>query len=111
MRSAVVIFGLILTASLAAAQQARAQEQSMPRRDYSSSSRQSYGLPEALPQQPAAANQESDNTVSIPIPGGGQITVEGPAAPVRNPLPPLGGDTWSIHQQSPHGLTTGPLGP
>ncbi len=83
----------------------------MPRRDYSTSPAPGYGLPEALPQQPAGADRESDSTVRIPIPGGGEITVEGPAAPVRNPLPPIGGDTWSVHQQSPNGLSTGPLSP
>ncbi len=82
----------------------------MPRRNYSTGAAQSYGLPEALP-QPPKTDQESDSTVRIPIPGGGEIMVEGPAAPVRNPLPPLGGDTWSIHQTNPNASGTGPIGP
>jgi hypothetical protein len=107
----VILASVAAAASLAAVLPTRAQDRPMPSHDYSSGAAQSYGLPEALPQPPAAAGQESDNAVHIPIPGGGEITVEGPAAPVRNPLPLLGGDTWSVHQTNSNSSGTGPIGP
>jgi hypothetical protein len=111
MRLTLAMLVWIAAASALAAGPGQAQTQPMSQRTYSNSSAQSYGLPEALPQQSAAAKSASGNIVKIPIPGGGQVTVEGPAAPVRNPLPPLGGDTWAIHQNAPYGSGTGPLGP
>ncbi len=110
MRPSVVILALVVTVSMVSAGAARAQSQSMPQHNYSSrSAAQGYGLPEA--RQPATAKNQSANVVKIPIPGGGEITVEGPAKPIRNPLPPLGGDTWAVHQTAPNSNGTGPLGP
>jgi hypothetical protein len=50
-------------------------------------------------------------TVTVPIPGGGTVMVEGPATPGENaPLSPI--ETWAESTQSPNSVTgTGPLGP
>ena len=51
------------------------------------------------------------STVTVPIPGGGSVTVEGPATPGENaPLSPI--ETWAESTQTPNSVTgTGPLGP
>src|SRR5262245_14243680 len=49
--------------------------------------------------------------VTVAIPGGGSVTVEGPAIPGENaPLSPI--DTWAESTQTPNSLAgTTPLGP
>jgi hypothetical protein len=50
------------------------------------------------------------STVTVPIPGGGSVTVEGPAAPGENPRSPI--ETWAESTQTPNSVTgTTPLGP
>jgi hypothetical protein len=51
------------------------------------------------------------NIVTIPIPGGGEINVDGPDAPNDTPLPTLPGSQWGNEQQNPFMRGTGPLGP
>ncbi len=92
------------------AQYALAQDSVMPDTGYGSQPDHTYGLPEALPPTPGV-NEPAANSVSIPIPGGGAITVEGPDAPTPHPLPPLGGDTWTLHQTNPFNPGSGAMGP
>jgi hypothetical protein len=68
------------------------------------------------PPEPAVPMPDTDpggdgSVVNVPIPGGGSVTVEGPATPPENPsLSPI--ETWAEHTQSPNSITgTAPLGP
>jgi hypothetical protein len=50
------------------------------------------------------------STVTVPIPGGGSVTVEGPATPNENPRSPI--ETWAASTQTPNSVSgTSPLGP
>src|SRR5216684_3180225 len=50
---------------------------------------------------PAPDDLTDPNTVTIPIPGGGEINVDGPDAPNDTPLPTLPGAQWGNEQQNP----------
>lgn len=56
-------------------------------------------------------DEENGNSFTIPIPEGGEITVDGPDAPVPNPLPKVGGSNWGIERQTPNLPGSGPIGP
>jgi len=50
------------------------------------------------------------STVTVPIPGGGSVTVEGPATPGESPRSPI--ETWAESTQTPNSVTgTSPLAP
>jgi hypothetical protein len=51
------------------------------------------------------------DSVSIPIPGGGQVSVDGPEAPQDNGLSTNPGSNWGIQGQAPASQGVGPLGP
>jgi hypothetical protein len=52
------------------------------------------------------------STVTVPIPGGGSVTVEGPATPDENPPFSSPIETWADRTQTPNSVTgTTPLGP
>jgi hypothetical protein len=52
------------------------------------------------------------STVTVPIPGGGNVTVEGPATPDENPSVSSPIETWADRTQTPNNVTgTTPLGP
>jgi hypothetical protein len=70
----------------------------------------SYQSPTDLP-MPQADDLTNPNTVTIPIPGGGDITVDGPNAPDEKGLPNLPGSQWGTTQQNPFSHGTGPMGP
>ena len=68
------------------------------------------------PEEPAVPFPDTDPgadgaTVTVPIPGGGNVTVEGPATPGENaPFSPI--ETWAESTQMPNSVTgTSPLGP
>jgi len=67
------------------------------------------------PVEPAVPFPDTDPggdgaTVTVPIPGGGSVTVEGPATPENAPLSPI--ETWAESTQTPNSVTgTSPLGP
>jgi hypothetical protein len=63
-----------------------------------------------LPTHPADDLTNSD-TVTIPIPGGGEITVDGPDAPSDANIPNLPGSQWGAQQQTPYSHDIGPNGP
>lgn len=50
------------------------------------------------------------NIVTIPIPGGGEVTVDGPDAPSEPPIPTIPG-SWATQKQNPFSHGTGPIGP
>ena len=80
---------------------ARAQEGAVPLPDASyGDTASSYQSPTDLP-MPAPDDLTNPDTVTIPIPGGGDITVDGPNAPSDTPLPNLPGSQWGIDSANP----------
>jgi hypothetical protein len=70
----------------------------------------------SAPAEPVVPFPDSDpggdgSMVTVPIPGGGSVTVEGPATPGENPpFSPI--ETWAERTQTPNSVTgTTPLGP
>jgi hypothetical protein len=90
---------------------AHAQEGTVPLPDSSyDNSANSYQSPTDLP-MPAPDDLTNPDTVTIPIPGGGAITVDGPNAPSDTPLPNLPGSQWGVTQLSPYSHDIGPTLP
>ena len=89
----------------------RAQDGSLPPPDSSYGySVNSYQSPTDLT-MPAPDDFTNPDTVTIPIPGGGDITVDGPNAPTDTPLPNLPGSQWGVMQQTPFSHDIGPTLP
>jgi hypothetical protein len=82
----------------------------MPDPTYGGGSYTSFQSPTDLP-MPQADDLSNPNTVTIPIPGGGDITVDGPNAPDEKGLPNLPGSQWGTTQQNPFSHGNGPMGP
>jgi hypothetical protein len=59
---------------------------------------------------PAPDDMSNPNSVTIPIPGGGEINVDGPDAPNDATLPTLPGSQWGNEKQNPFLHGAGPLG-
>jgi hypothetical protein len=96
---------------LFAAVVARAQEGMLPPPDASyGNSATSFQSPTDLA-MPAPDDGTNPNVVTIPIPGGGDITVDGPDAPIEAPLPNLPGSQWGVTQQTPYSHDIGPTIP
>ena len=98
----------IAAATMFASGVARAQDAAAPIPDSSYSD--NYQSPPDLP-MPPADNSSDTNTVTIPIPGGGEITVEGPDAPDDASLNTTPGTQWGEQQQTPDSPDLSPLGP
>ncbi|HEY6395648.1 MAG TPA: hypothetical protein VIX12_09540 [Candidatus Binataceae bacterium] len=79
----------------------------MPDTTYPGQLPDSYTVPEPIPMPSTEA--DSSNVVTVPIPGGGEVNVEGPDAPKPNPAPPIGG--FSPGRTTPNMPATGPMGP
>lgn len=74
------------------------------------------GTVPSAPAEPAVPMPDAEpggdgSIVTVPIPGGGSVTVEGPATTAESPLPsPI--ETWAQSTQTPNSITgTSPLGP
>ena len=106
--SIAVSLSLFLTSSLADAQQEGVPP--MPDATYGGGSYTSFQSPTDLA-MPQADDLTNPNTVTIPIPGGGDITVDGPNAPDEKGLPNLPGSQWGAGTQNPFSRGVGPLGP
>jgi hypothetical protein len=90
---------------------ARAQEGMLPPPDASyGDSATSYQSPTDLA-MPTVDDAPNPDTVTIPIPGGGDVTVDGPDAPIDTPLPNLPGSQWGVTQQTPYSHDVGPTLP
>jgi hypothetical protein len=91
---------------------AHAQEGTLPPPDssYGGYSASNYQSPTDLT-MPAPDDLTNPNTVTIPIPGGGDITVDGPNASSDTPLPNLPGSQWGVTQQTPYSHDIGPTLP
>ena len=59
---------------------------------------------------PPADDQSNADVVTIPIPGGGEITVDGPDAPSDTNLPNLPGSQWGETVLTPYSHDVGPIG-
>ena len=96
---------------LFAAATVRAQEGMLPPPDASyGDSATSYQSPTDLT-MPTVDDAPSPDVVTIPIPGGGDVTVDGPDAPSDTPLPNLPGSQWGVTQQTPYSHDVGPTLP
>lgn len=84
--------------------------------DLGSGSRYGGGAANSYPSPQGTApmtspDEQNGNSFTIPIPEGGEITVDGPEAPVPNPLPKVGGSNWGVERQTPNLRGSGPIGP
>ena len=90
---------------------ARPQEGAVPLPDASyGDNAASYQSPTDLT-MPPADDAPNPDTVTIPIPGGGEITVDGPDAPSDTSLPNLPGSQWGVTDQTPYSHDVGPTLP
>jgi hypothetical protein len=70
----------------------------------------SFQSPTDLP-MPGPDDLTNPNVVTIPIPGGGNVTVDGPNPPDEKPIPTLPGSNWGSFLQNPYSHDVGPVGP
>ncbi len=49
------------------------------------------------------------SVVTVPIPGGGEVRIEGPDLPPDAPLAPI--ETWGEYAQTPNTVMPSPMGP
>jgi hypothetical protein len=107
-KRALAIAAIVLFASAVA----RAQEGAVPLPDSSyGDAAASYQSPTDLP-MPAPDDPTNPNTVTIPIPGGGAITVDGPDAPPSGTnLPNLPGSQWGASALTLYSHDIGPTLP
>jgi hypothetical protein len=73
-----------------------------------------YAAPDAAPEpeqipDPTAILQDDGSTVAVPIPGGGEIHVDGPASEAPAGIGPI--ENWSTQRTNPSSVGTGPSGP
>lgn len=69
-----------------------------------------YAPPASIPiRQPAAA--ANSDTVTIPIPGGGEIQAPDASPPPEPPASNLPGNQWGVQQPNPYSHDIGPRGP
>ena len=64
--------------------------------------------PEQIPDA-SALLQDDGSVVVVPIPGGGEILVEGPASESAASMGPL--EHWATLRNNPFSVGTGPIGP
>lgn len=69
-----------------------------------------YGSPNDL-SMPSADMGMPPDSVSIPIPGGGQVSVDGPEPPQENGISTNPGSNWGEQVQAPASQGVGPIGP
>jgi hypothetical protein len=104
-------FAIAIALCVFTAATAAAQEGVLPPPDSSyGGGPTAYQAPTDLP-MPAPDDMTNPNVVTIPIPGGGEITVDGPDAPSDKPLPTLPGSQWGNETQNPFLHGAGPMGP
>ncbi len=60
---------------------------------------------------PSTDMEAPQDSVSIPIPGGGQVSVDGPEAPEENGISTTPGSNWGEQEQAPASQGVGPMGP
>jgi hypothetical protein len=100
--TATALFGLSMLSSAALAQNVTVP---MP---------EEYVAPDAAPApeqipDPTAVLQDDGSTVAVPIPGGGEIQVDGPASETPARLGPI--ENWTNQRNNPFSVGGTPLGP
>jgi hypothetical protein len=90
---------------------AHAQDVTLPNPDSSYGTTPDQFLTPSDLTMPTVDDAPSPDVVTIPIPGGGEITVDGPDAPSETPLPNLPGSQWGVTQQTPYSHDIGPTLP
>lgn len=74
-----------------------------------------YGAPQssapagAMLPAPDADPGGDGSSVVVPIPGGGEVSAEGPALDMPTPVPPT--ETWTTQGQTPNSVGGLPIGP
>jgi hypothetical protein len=58
---------------------------------------------------PAAILQDDGSTIAVPIPGGGEIQVDGPESEAPTSIGPT--ENWSTQRTNPFSVGTAPMGP
>jgi hypothetical protein len=101
----------IVSVALFVAGGAHAQDVTLPNPDSSYATSPDNFQTSSDLTMPTVDDQASPDTVTIPIPGGGEITVDGPDAPSDTPLPNLPGSQWGITEQTPYSHDVGPTMP
>jgi hypothetical protein len=102
-----ILFLLVATIFIAMASLALAQDVIVPMPgEYTASD--SASAPQQIP-DPTATFQDDGSTVTVPIPGGGNVVVEGPASEAPAGLGPI--ENWSTQRTNPSSVGTGPIGP
>ena len=64
--------------------------------------------PEQIP-DPTAILQDDGSVVAVPIPGGGEVQVEGPQSEPPTHRSPI--ENWATLRNNPFSVGTGPIGP
>ena len=64
--------------------------------------------PEQIP-DPTVMLQDDGSSFSIPIPGGGEIQVQGPASEAPIAIPPT--ENWATQRNTPFSIGGGPISP
>jgi hypothetical protein len=65
-------------------------------------------LPEQIP-DPTAMLENDGSSFTIPIPGGGDVQVDGPASETPATRSPI--ENWATQRNNPSSVGTGPIGP
>src|SRR5579885_146572 len=80
----------------------------LPQSAYTTDAAASAAGEYAVP-MPSYDRQGDGSVVTVPIPGGGEVRVEGPDLPAEAPLSPI--ETWGEHVQMPNTVMPSPMGP
>jgi hypothetical protein len=96
-----------LIASVMATSSVRAQDVTVPMPG-------EYVAPDTAPSppqipDPAAMLEDDGSSFTIPVPGGGDIQVQGPASETPNTRSPI--ENWATQRNNPSSVGTGPIGP
>lgn len=102
--SAALIIVMAIMTSAAIAVQAHAQEYP-PGSPYYAPGTQ----PSEPPPDPFAILEEDGSKFSIPLPGGGDIQVQGPQSEPPRTMSPI--EKWSVQRNTPFSVGAAPIGP
>src|SRR5579863_10717167 len=108
----ILSFALIVCLAAGSAAPVRAQDISptIPDSTYAPPDADAYRSPTDL-SNPLPDVGPAPHSVTIPIPGGGQVSVEGPDAPPDESIPTNPGGQWGVQGQAPTSQGSGPVGP
>lgn len=102
-RAALVVIAAI-AASLWFAPRAGAQQYGDTTQSYPPGAESTQPLPD-----PFAILEEDGSTFSVPIPGGGEIQVQGPESEPAQTISPI--ENWAVQRNTPFSVGGAPIGP